>query len=108
MSQHQAINPYLVAFLSLNPVAGTLKRGSWGATVTPVVAATSFDVVLSPEFGGVVAIGDVPNDLHVTASTKEGAAVSVALTPIAGGFRIVFGAALTVGATIKVEKLIGE
>lgn len=104
--EHQAMNPLRVAFLSL-AIDGTLKRGSWGATVA-AAANPSFDIALSPQFGGVVAIGDVAADLHITACTKDGAAVTQAITPLAGGFRIVFGAPLTVPVTIKVEKLIGE
>lgn len=103
------INPYAVAFLSLEPVGATLAPGSYGVTsVTPVVSATSFDIVLSSEFSGGFLAADFAKQFHVTASTKEGASITQAVSGNNNGFRIVFGSALTHYVTIKVEKLVSE
>ena len=103
-----AVSPRLVAFISLN-IDATTNSGSWGySSITQLVPATSWTILLSQEFAGLILVGNIAKQLHITVSTKEGAATTAAITPVANGFTLTMGAALTQPVTIKVEKLISE
>lgn len=96
--------PALIAFVGFDPATpGTLLSGSWGVdSVTATVAATAFDVILSPQIAGSIGTADI-GSLQIVPTVHE-AATGLTITPLAGGFNIDFGAALTREVTIEVKR----